>query len=417
MRCWDRHARVAAGQGTNWGVVHVHDQILFSLVNPIVAFLFSATFGIIWFYQRRYLHLVTLALAFLFMGFGFVVYEFRLFIWPGEVNIPANAFYVATVTLACVSALQRRNVEVPAPLLTAIIVAGAIPFSWYLFIDPSTPARIFTTSAMFMAITATTFVNLVRQGERSLADKLFEAGVALAFFIALIRPSLVILGILDIQSPTGFAGSEYWTSIRAFSPLLSFVVALLFIVGIGLDTISHLKSQADRDYLTNLLNRRGFETKGNEALVRDFANSRQPAILLADIDDFKKVNDSFGHKVGDAVIVAVARVMARYGGALLAGRVGGEEFALYYNDVDRAQLQEAARVIKAALTEISVAGLPDDYPITMSIGLHMSYSQEALTDMMARADQALYRAKREGKDKAVITAVQLHLAVRNGVTG
>jgi diguanylate cyclase (GGDEF)-like protein len=109
--------------------------------------------------------------------------------------------------------------------------------------------------------------------------------------------------------------------------------------------------------------------------------------------------------------------MARYGGALLAGRVGGEEFALYYNDVDRAQLQEAARVIKAALTEVSVPGLPDDYPITVSIGLHMSYSQEALTDMIARADQALYRAKREGKDKAVITAVQLHLAVRNGVTG
>jgi len=393
----------------------VQDQILFSLVNPIISFLFSATFGIIWFYQQRYRHLATLAAAFLAMGFAFVVYEFELLTWPAEINIPANALYVITVTLACSATFERKGIEVPWALFAAIIGAGAMPFSWYLFIEPSTTARILSTSGIFMAVTALTLASLVRQKDRSLADRLFEGGVALAFVIALVRPTLVLVGWLDIQSPTGFSGSEYWTSIRAFTPLLSFIVALLFIVGIGLDTIWYLKNQADRDFLTNLLNRRGFETKGNEALQRDFANSRQPAVLIADIDDFKRVNDSFGHQVGDAVIAAVAKVMARHGGAMLAGRIGGEEFALYYNDVDRAELQNAARAIKAALNEVRIPGLPGDYPITLSIGLHLSYSHESLADMMTRADQALYRAKREGKDKAVITAVQLHLAVRNAM--
>ncbi len=388
---------------------------MFSLVNPIISFLFSATFGIIWFSQRRYRHLATLAAAFLAMGFAFVVYEFELLTWPGEINIPANALYVITVTLACCAALQRKSVDVPWAIFIAMIGLGALPFTWYLFIEPSTTARIFSTSGIFMAVTAMTFLSLVRQKDRSLADRLFEGGVALAFGIAFVRLTLVLLGWLDIQSPTGFSGSEYWISIRAFSPVLSFIVALLFIVGIGLDVIGHLKSQADRDFLTNLLNRRGFESKGNEALQRDFANSRQPAVLVADIDDFKLVNDSFGHQVGDAVIVAVAKVIARHGGAMLAGRIGGEEFALYYNSVDRAELQDAARSIKTALNEVSIPGLPDGYPITLSIGLHLSYSHESLADMMMRADQALYRAKREGKDKAVLTAVQLHLAVRNAI--
>ena len=94
----------------------------------------------------------------------------------------------------------------------------------------------------------------------------------------------------------------------------------------------------------------------------------------------------------------------------VAARTGGEEFALYYNDIDRAELQGIARKIRAALAQTSIAGLPGNYPVTLSIGLHLSYSQESLADMMTLADQALYRAKSEGKDQAVMTPVRLHLA-------
>ena len=59
---------------------------------------------------------------------------------------------------------------------------------------------------------------------------------------------------------------------------------------------------------------------------------------------------------------------------------------------------------------MTIAGLPDNYPITLSVGLHLSYSQESLADMMTLADQALYRAKSGGKDQAIMTPVRLHLA-------
>lgn len=385
-------------------------QLFFALVNPIVALLFSLGFGLISLRWRDQQHMAVLSLAFLCLGLGFIFYDFKILVWPADINVGANVLYIATITLACSSTFMRRKRQPPVPLFLAVIAAGALPFVWYLLVEPSTAARIVVTSAIFAGIAGITFVGLITQKDRTLADTLFAAGVGLAFFIAVFRPGLVLTGILDIQSPGGFAESDYWASIRAFTPLMSFTVASLFITAVALDVVGHLKGQADRDYLTGLLNRRGFETAGDEAVSRDFANSRQPAMLVADIDDFKKVNDTFGHKVGDAVIVAVARTLAKHGEALLAARTGGEEFALYYNDIDRAELQDVARQIRTALSQVAISGLPSDYPVTLSIGLHLSYSHESLTEMMTLADQALYRAKSEGKDQAIMTPVRLHLA-------
>lgn len=393
----------------------VHGQLFFALVNPIVALLFSLAFALIWLRWPEYRHLPALALAFFCLGLGFILYDFRLLVWPDDVNVGANLLYIATVTLACASTFMRKNQPPPTMLFLAVIASGALPFVWYLFVEPSILARILITSGIFAAVTGITAIGLLRQENRALSDNLFAAGIGLAFFIALFRPALVLTGVLDIESPGGFTASDYWISIRAFTPIMSFIVATLFAVAIGLDVIGHLKGQADRDYLTGLLNRRGFETAGSEAAVRDFADSRQPAMLVADIDDFKRVNDTFGHKIGDAVIVAVARTLAKHGQAVLTARTGGEEFALYYRDIDRAELQNTARKIRAALAQTSIAGLPDDYPVTLSMGLHLSYSQEGLSEMMVRADQALYQAKNEGKDQAVITPVRLHLAAQNGL--
>lgn len=393
----------------------VHGQFFFALVNPIIALLFCLGFALIWFRWQGYRHLPVLSAAFLCLGLGFIFYDFRILEWPAQVNVGANLFYIATVTLACSSTYLRKNQNPPTLLFLAVIASGALPFAWYLLVEPSTLARIVITSAIFACVTSITFFGLVRQQDRTLADNLFAAGVGLAFFIAIFRPTLVVTGLLDIESTAGFSGSDYWVSIRAFTPIMSFIVATLFVVAIALDIFGHLKGEADRDFLTGLLNRRGFETIGAHAVERDFANSRQPAMMVADIDDFKRVNDTFGHKVGDAVIVAAARILAKHGEAVMEARIGGEEFALYYNNIDRAALQDIARNIRAELKRATITGLPADYPVTLSIGLHLSYSHETLAEMMTLADQALYRAKRGGKDQAVMMPVRLQLASGKGL--
>jgi diguanylate cyclase (GGDEF)-like protein len=386
-------------------------QVFFSLINPILAFLVAAAFALTWRRWPHYPHLPALSIAFVCAGVAFILNDFQIFSWPGEVNVPANGLYVLAITLGCVSTLLREDRPVPTLLFSAIILAGTLPYFWYLLIEPSTPARVIVVSCVYAATTGITFLRLVLAPSRGVADRLFAAAVALAFVFAVVRPVLMLVGILATDGPDGFGSSDYWVSVQAFTPLLMVGVATLFALGIMLDVIAHLQGQANRDYLTGLFNRRGFETLGSEILALDQAASGQPAMVVADIDDFKKVNDTFGHRVGDDVIAAVGRVLSIHGGSRLAGRIGGEEFALYYSDTTRAELTARADELREQLTRIRVPGLPENYPITLSIGLHVTYSKETLVDMIARADEALYKAKREGKDRAVITPIQLHLAV------
>ncbi|RYE54118.1 MAG: hypothetical protein EOP20_12365, partial [Hyphomicrobiales bacterium] len=120
----------------------VHGRLFFALLNPIVATLFSIGFAMIWLRWREYRHLPALSVAFFCLAAGFVLYDFRLLVWPTDVNLGANAFYIATVSLACTSALQRKAIAPPVLLFLAVIALGALPFAWYLFVEPSLKARI-----------------------------------------------------------------------------------------------------------------------------------------------------------------------------------------------------------------------------------------------------------------------------------
>lgn len=392
-------------------------QFYFALVNPLIALIFCLAFAGIWFRWPHYRHLPSLSAAFLCLGLGFISYEYELFLGPESVNLGANLCYVLAVALACNSALTRKKLPSAIMPLLMIIASGTLPFAWYLLVQPSVQARIMVVSLMFTAMTILTFWRLAREPDKSLSDLLFAGGLGLAIIIAFVRPLLILSGMMSTESVDGFSFTGYWASVQAFTPLLSFFVATLFIVGMGLDIIDHLKNQAERDQLTHLLNRRGFETAGADAVAKDFAASRQSALLVADIDEFKKITEAFGHKVGDGVILGVAEVLAKHGQAMLAARTGGDEFALYFNDVSRAELLEIGRSIRSVLAQHRFSGLPPEWQPTISMGMHLSYRKESLSEMMARADKALYLAKEDGKGKAVMTPVQLQLASRNGSFG
>jgi len=215
----------------------------------------------------------------------------------------------------------------------------------------------------------------------------------------------VLQGMLDINLNGDFRQSAYWETVRAFTPLMSIAVAALFLWGIISDIIERMRAEAGTDYLTGLLNRRGFEQAASLVLNAEAGPDARPALLLADIDDFKKINDAFGHTVGDKVIASVGHVLCNAGETEIAGRIGGEEFALFYGSATREQLRERAGNIQRQLGQCRMEGLPDDYPLTVSIGLHFRDKVETLTDMLSGADRALYRAKREGKNRAVLSPV------------
>ncbi|WP_145192382.1 MULTISPECIES: diguanylate cyclase [unclassified Pseudomonas] len=152
-----------------------------------------------------------------------------------------------------------------------------------------------------------------------------------------------------------------------------------------------LLDQAYVDALTEIPNRRAFMTQAERRL-----RSAIPGQYLAmiDIDNFKRVNDRFGHDVGDEVLKRVAQQIRAGVGGHAFGRLGGEEFAIFYEGLE----QGAAEQHVAALCQ-RVREDPGQPPVTISIGLAPVLGDESLSTALVRADQALYEAKRSGKDR------------------
>jgi diguanylate cyclase (GGDEF)-like protein len=169
-------------------------------------------------------------------------------------------------------------------------------------------------------------------------------------------------------------------------------------------TMERLRAEADRDYLTGLLNRRRFRTALGQEVER-WRRYRVPcALLLVDIDHLKHVNDEHGHSAGDVVIRHLASSLVQLSRDNdTAARLGGEEFALLLAGTDESKALVAAERLRQVISSESVEGVGT---ITASLGVAAcpahATSERAL---YAASDAALYHAKREGRDRTVVAAL------------
>lgn len=165
--------------------------------------------------------------------------------------------------------------------------------------------------------------------------------------------------------------------------------------------IAESHRMAYRDELTQLPSRRAL----NEAML---ALPRHYAIAMLDVDHFKKFNDSYGHDKGDDVLRIVGRVMLRYGGSASVFRYGGEEFTLLFKgrNVEQAEetLEQVREEIQAQRLDVSTDAKTKEISVTASLGLAYSTTGEAPGDVIKRADQALYQAKRKGRNRLMVAA-------------
>ncbi len=173
------------------------------------------------------------------------------------------------------------------------------------------------------------------------------------------------------------------------------------------ESVNNTLAMAVTDALTGLYNRRYFERHLSIMLDKAREQGRDMAVMLIDMDFFKAVNDTHGHDIGDAVLREFAQRLRRnIRGVDLACRFGGEEFVVLMPDTDFQQAQGVAERVRAAVSERSFeVGGGRNLAITISIGLALN---EAATDtpdlILKRADIALYRAKREGRNRVVFDA-------------
>ncbi|MCW8887008.1 MAG: GGDEF domain-containing protein [Motiliproteus sp.] len=167
-----------------------------------------------------------------------------------------------------------------------------------------------------------------------------------------------------------------------------------------------LRELATTDPLTEILNRRAFFEEAEKELHKHRRFADPFTFALLDIDDFKQVNDRYGHPMGDQLIKEIsAQCAACLREIDIIGRIGGEEFAVMMIKTPQEEALKIAERIRSTVSEVIVAHQPDPISRTISIGLYTSKDgSEEINEIYHKADTALYKAKEKGKDRVLSLA-------------
>lgn len=171
------------------------------------------------------------------------------------------------------------------------------------------------------------------------------------------------------------------------------------------DMIDRLDVEAHKDYLTGLNNRRAFMSKAEAELKRSKRYSHSLTVFMIDIDHFKQINDTHGHKAGDYVLQVLGQLMKDIMRSQdVVGRIGGEEFAILLPETPATMAAEVAERLRAAVADYEVvleAGLPLHF--TISIGVVTLHDVNINLDMLlSQADKAMYQAKLQGRNRVCV---------------
>jgi diguanylate cyclase (GGDEF)-like protein len=165
-----------------------------------------------------------------------------------------------------------------------------------------------------------------------------------------------------------------------------------------------LQKMADTDYLTGLMNRRAFLTVAEDTVEFCRRYKRGMATLMIDIDHFKKINDTHGHAAGDDAIKRIAEIIDQSIRTTdKAARFGGEEFVVLLREIDQETAQLLAERIRTSIEQTTITHGETSFAATVSIGVAINANDDRdVQDMIERADQGLYIAKKSGRNRTVL---------------
>lgn len=207
--------------------------------------------------------------------------------------------------------------------------------------------------------------------------------------------------------------SDALSDIRTTLYLDLFISLLISAIVLTLVSIAMRRYQqriaalATTDVLTELPNRRGFDLLASQALHEAKRHNSPLNALLIDLDQFKSLNDTYGHLAGDEVLRSFANhLKASLRQSDIICRWGGEEFIILFKDTDNATAQLLAEKIRAQteLNRYPFAGV--NLHVTISLGLTELHADDSLDSLLGRADRALYRAKESGRNRLCVDAGQ-----------
>ncbi|GGA49334.1 GGDEF domain-containing protein [Pelagibacterium lentulum] len=346
--------------------------------------------------REREQYWLSWTLANISLAAALLIIIFEASLPPFAVGTGAHALLLLGFGL-CLKAAREFSRRSPLPIPTYGPTLFFAVFSLLPFIATQPGLAFTVVNILLAAVTAL----VAYEFWRDRADRLpSRYGICAAY--------LIMAGSFGMRATQGLiAGWDFVEYLPRDQILtLHLTIALVHTVGSGAFAISiayergavQLRRDARSDSLTGLLNRRAFEEQMQAVLDKPEQDSF--CLILLDIDHFKHVNDQYGHAVGDEALRACACVFRKTLRANdVVARIGGEEFAAMLENIRREEALVIAERIRKALGDLEVMTTKGPIRITLSAGLHFSSNRSNFDAILQAADAALYRAKRNGRNR------------------
>jgi diguanylate cyclase (GGDEF)-like protein len=211
------------------------------------------------------------------------------------------------------------------------------------------------------------------------------------------------LALLSLPAASSYPGR--WIDVMVSVSVVAAVTLLL--VGRNDALLARLANEARTDDLTGLLNRRGFDERATVELARARRDRQSVALAMFDLDHFKQINDVWGHSGGDRVLAHIGVVLAAHSRDIdVTARFGGEEFIVLLPGGDSGEAEAFTQRIRDALAAPGPSQLPQ---VRVSAGVYATTTPSDIGEIVRHADDALYEAKRTGRDRTCIYKPPTHI--------
>lgn len=369
-------------------------------INMSVAGLLATAFFLVGLYDRSQSSSRWLAFAYL-CGVAYYAVEAAIPFFE-DARLPVvfgfAVFLLATV-LFNAGVARKYGVRCPWRLMAALFFISVAAVAAVQELPRQSFPRMMAYQAPFATMQAVAVAMILSRRARRMIDTGFAFLLAASAVHFLMKPFLAQAVGGWGADPQAYLNSSYALFSQTTGVVFSLAVALTILVILVRDTFLEMAARSETDTLSGLLNRRGFERRADAAMASAVDQGLPVSLVIADIDHFKSVNDSYGHAAGDNVIAAFAAFLGTAASDHhVAGRIGGEEFAIVLPGTNLTAARLFAEGARSALAAIPVEGLPEDRRVTASFGVAELLPGEGFPSLMRRADAALYEAKNNGRD-------------------
>lgn len=374
-------------------------DVLF-LVIPVMTVVIACTLLVLWWKDRQRLHILAFAywagafsLGTIFQGllrWNFPPFDIVLFHLNAAIAITALIWGV----------LRRDEIKFPASALIVLMLGSTVLLAFARYLEDQSALLMtqnFTISLMFTIAAICKWQVVPRNPGDRMVLWVFAALAAYSFF----RPAIMLL-VQSSMTMADYQASIFATVNLTLSALFALLIGLSVLATIIFDNMERQREEARMDPLSGLRLRRAFEEDVDTLKLRSLHSGVPISLIVCDIDHFKRINDGWGHAVGDIVISDVGALIKRtIRETDIAGRIGGEEFCIMVWNCEISAATKLAERLRRSTAELNAETSGQSLKVTCSFGVAQLRYEESYASLFERADAALYQAKEAGRNRVV----------------